>query len=371
MNILFLNHAGYRNWGGGEKWTLEAARGLAARGHRVVVLGRTGASMAARARALGLTADTLPSGVDYAPRTIAAAHAALRRYRADILIVTYNKDVRTGGVAAKLLGIPVVHRNGYPVLHDNWRHRLSFRFTDRILTNSRRIRDRYVGFGWIPAESIDVVPNGISPPAEPPLDRAVWREWGLDPAGWKIAVYAGRLSTVKRVMDLLEAMASLPAESRWRLVIVGAGAEEKALRHRAAGPDLADRVYFMGFHEEAAELVGAADLALLPSNDEGMPNTLLEAMIRGVPVAATPVGDVPYLLDEGRAGWLVPVGDPQGWRDLLLRLENDKKALENMGRAGRERVETHFTFEAMIDGVEASLRRAFAAHAPKARFPSP
>lgn len=356
-----MNLAADGNWGGGEKWTLAAARGLARRGHAVVVAGRKGGSMERLARESGLTGASLPVSADYAPATILAAIRLLRRERVEATIVHHNKDVRTAGVAARMLGLAVVHRNGFPILRNSARHRWTYRTVHRILTNSSRIRDRYVAYGWIDPSRIDVVPNGIELPRTTMDDarrRALRSQWGGTAPEDLIAVYAGRLSGTKRLGDLLEGLALLPHASRWRLAVLGTGSRERELRERASRDDLRGRVHFAGHRDDAAEMLGAADIAVLASSQEGMPNALMEAMAAGVPVAATPAGDVPALLDEGRAGWIVPVGDPAGWAALLRRLEGAPEALRTMGAHGRDRIASSFSFDAMIAGIERSLRLA-------------
>ncbi|MFH0883319.1 MAG: glycosyltransferase [bacterium] len=354
MNIAFVNSAD--SWGGGEKWTLRTALELSRRGHKIVLVGREGSLFADRVARSGLLNHTLPFSFDYHPATIPRLMRLFREHRTEVVVVHFNKDVRTAGVAAKLLGIPVVHRNGFPILHNNLRHWITARFIDRILTNSERIRETYSRYGWLRRIPTDVVPNGLEVPASPGKHNPVrlgFRSKNL------VAAYVGRLTTVKRVVDLLNAFAVLPETSPWRLAVLGSGSEESTLRNRVAGdPTLSERVHFHGFVESAAELAGCSDIVLLPSEDEGMPNALMEAMARGVPVAASPVGDVPLLLDHGRAGFLVPLRDPGAWTSLLLELETDSKRRRATGNAGRKRILEQFTLEAMIDGVEACLSSA-------------
>lgn len=355
MKVLFLNLAA--EWGGGEGWTLRTASSLSGRGHDVHLAAREGSALLQRGTRAGLPVHPLEVGIDYHPGTVLRLARLMRRLGTEVLVMHHNKDVRTGGVAAKLIGVPAVHRNGYPILHDNLRHRITARFIDRILTNSRRIRDRYLGYGWLARVPMDIVPNGVVVPDDPATDRSVWRHFGLDSSDL-IALFAGRLTAVKRVGDLLTALSGLPEDSRWRLVVAGTGTEAEPLAARIRDEGLAGRVILAGFREDAAELTGAADLVVLPSRDEGMPNTLMEAMARETAVAATPVGDVPHLLGDGDAGWMVPVGDVSGWTRLLAELERDPGKLAEMGRKGRARIRDRFTHERMIDGVEACLRRA-------------
>lgn len=355
MRVLFVNFAS--DWGGGEGWTLRSALGLAAQEHDVGLVARPNSQLERRASAQeGLRLFTLTPAFDYQPNAVARLMALMKRLETEVLVVHHNRDVRTAGVAARLLGIPVVHRNGFPVIHDNLRHRFTQLFVDRIVTNSRRIEKRYRGYGWL-RHPIDVVPNGTPLPEKvSPRDP---ERFGFARENL-VACYAGRLTGVKRVQDLFEALRSLPEGSRWRLAIIGRGSTEGQLAALAVSPGLVGRVRMLGFREDAPELLGAADLAVLPSADEGMPNALMEAMARGTALAATPVGDVELLLGAGEAGWSVPVCNVAAWVDLLQTLEAEPKRLEERGLAGRHRIEAQFTHEAMVEGIEASLAAAMA-----------
>jgi len=361
MRVAFLNQAAGANWGGGEKWTIEVARGLADRGHSVIIYARFGSLLVSRARAIGLPVIEVELGADYSPTTIIRLRRLLKQFDPDSLVVHFNKDVRTGGVAAHSLGIAVLHANGFPIILNKMRHRFSTRFTDLILTVSHRIKEQYAGYGWIPDEKMVVVMNGVDLPDEPPIFTGSLLKGGHGTPPNEVmplyAVFAGRLSNVKRIEDLLTVWERLPAESRWQLVIVGAGNREEAIRERIAQPLLKGRVHLFGFRDDANRLLGGADLVVLPSEEEGLPYMLLEAMAYKVPVAATPVGDVPILLDNGKAGWLLPVGAVDEWVARLNRLEEQPELLLAMGRAGYERVSKHFSRDSMMDGIESTLRR--------------
>jgi len=361
LRITFINLARDCDWGGGESWTLATAAGLHALGHLVQVIGRVGASMATQAHHQGLQGNVAPVDIDYSPRTIIILSKLLRHFKTEVLVVHHNKDVRTGGVAAKLLNLPVVHRNGFPIILNTFRHRITYSFTHRILTNSTKIRDLYLSFGWISPDRIDVVPNGIKVPQTSDRRSEYRRKFNL-PDGYLHAAYAGRLTAVKRVEDLIAVFSELPPNNRWRLLIFGRGNREAFLKNQVLTRKLTDRVRFFGFVENVQEVLGSMDLVLLPSEEEGMPNSLMEAMVRGVAVAATPVGDVPYLLDYGKAGWLMPVGNRQAFKELLLQLEANPAQLAAMGEAGKRRIVQTFTFDKMIHNVEKSLLRAIHDH---------
>jgi glycosyltransferase involved in cell wall biosynthesis len=95
---------------------------------------------------------------------------------------------------------------------------------------------------------------------------------------------------------------------------------------------------------------------------EGMPNSVLEAMAAALPVAATAVGGTPEVVVDGKTGFLVPPRDPVALADAMLRLLADRGLAEAFGRAGRERVETHFGEGLMLRRMEALLDRLVERH---------
>jgi glycosyltransferase involved in cell wall biosynthesis len=358
MNVSFVNFA--TDWGGGEGWTLRTAIGLSERGHAVRLIARAGSPFADKAASSSLPTTLLPISYDYRPGTVLALRKHMRKTGCDVVVVHHNKDVRTAGVAAKMSGVPIVHRNGFPIVKDTWRHQITMRFTDRILTNSTRIRDTYQALDWLADKPIDVVANGIDISSIPTVDPKLRASFGFGPDDL-IALFAGRLTGVKRVDILLRALDALNNDSRWRLVIAGAGNQRGNLEALARELGVSDRVRFLGYRDDARALAACVDLGVLPSLDEGMPNSLMEAMAAGTPVAATPAGDVELLLDDGNAGWIVPMGEIQPWTDLLFELENHPDLLAAMGENGKARVMDQFTFDRMIDGVEESLKKAVSA----------
>lgn len=106
-------------------------------------------------------------------------------------------------------------------------------------------------------------------------------------------------------------------------------------------------------HVQAGPLLRSLDMLWLPSDAEGLPTVLLEAMVRGVPCLATPVGGVPELIRHGKNGWMAPRAD---W-PMLLRALSDQD-LARAGEAGRETVRRRFTMEQMVARFTQVARRA-------------
>jgi L-malate glycosyltransferase len=136
--------------------------------------------------------------------------------------------------------------------------------------------------------------------------------------------FIGQIREVKGLLGLLETLAALPKESRWHLLVAGRdprpGAPYEALcRARAAKPDLAGRITFLGFLDSRSteEFYRAIDLAIVPSLEEPLGRIPLEAGAFAKPSIAFDVGGLPDTIVDGRSGWLVPAQD---WSALGVAL---------------------------------------------------
>lgn len=191
-------------------------------------------------------------------------------------------------------------------------------------------------------DSVLVVPNGIDTEALQPghtAARTFRDELGLDDSA-VIALAMTRLDPVKRIEDLINAVASL-GDPRVTLVIAGSTsgfpdyeAEVRALAAQAAP----GRVVFCGHRSDTASMLASADLVVHAGVVEGMPLGLLEAQSCGVPVIAYSVAGVPECVVHGVTGLLVPPTDVAALTRALGELVSDSARRVRMGKAGREQV---------------------------------
>ncbi|HVR28262.1 MAG TPA: glycosyltransferase family 4 protein [Thermoanaerobaculia bacterium] len=192
----------------------------------------------------------------------------------------------------------------------------------------------------------EVIPNGVLSAARPP-------EPGAKSIGAQSTVlYVGRLRTRKAVAVLLDAFA-IVASGRpdLRLVVVGDGEQERALRRRAGRPDLRGRVEFQGrlSRDAIADLYHRAAVLCLPSIYEGFPVTIVEAMSAGLPVVATVVAGVPEAVEDGVTGALVAAEDARALGAALERLLEDIDLRRRMGQRAREVFERRFAIDVVAD----------------------
>jgi len=360
MRVCFVNSM--RSFGGGERWLLEAAEGLAARGHTITVAARTDSALAARSTATGYDTIELPMRGDGDPTSILPLARWLRSTRVDVVSVNIQRAVRVGAAAAKLAGVrAVVERRGllFPV-KPTALNRLTYRrFVSRIIANCGAIAEDLAGGGVVPADRIVVIPNGIEPSrvtagegerlrAELCIDRDI-----------PVVVVIGRLVPDKGHEIALAAFAQIvEREPRAQLLVAGAGKLRQHLRTLAAETLPADSWRFLGHRSDVDAVLAAANVVLVTSFREGMPHVVLEAMSAGTPVVATGVAGIPEMIESGRDGILIPPGDVGAAADATGRLLANPDEAAAMAHAARRRVHDEFSLALMIDRVEACFEEA-------------
>jgi glycosyltransferase involved in cell wall biosynthesis len=347
--------------GGSSDCTLLQAIGAARRGHRVTVACGGSAArtpLLERARAVpGLRFEPLdglarPLHPWRDLRAFAAIVRLLRRGRYDIIHTHTSKAGALGRLAAAWCGVPHVIHQPHGHLFYGYYGRLGTALVigaERFLARFARLQ---VSLSWRGAE--EHLARGIGDPSRfrvlrsgidlRPLRRARRRRaacrarFGFAPGDLVVGTLC-RLEPVKGADTLLEGfLRAAAAEPRLRLLIVGDGPRREPLRRRAAAvPGVRDRVAIPGAWLPPEEVLPALDLFVLASRNEGMGRALVEAMACGVAVAATDVGGVAEVLEEGRAGLLIPPDDPEAVAAAIARVASDPALRERFGRRGRAR----------------------------------
>ncbi len=238
-----------------------------------------------------------------------------------------------------------------------------------VLARSESLARRLAALGCDPRK-IRINRTGI------PLEAFPFRE-RVPPAdgGWRL-VQASRLIEKKGLDDALRAFAAFrfthPAAT---FTIAGDGPQRKTLEALAGSLNVAEAVRFVGFRsqEELRDLYERSHAFLHPSrttgrqDQEGVPNSMLEAMASGLPVVATIHGGIPEAVDHGASGLLSPERDWESLRDSLLALAGDPGRFVAMGRAASESVRERFEQRAAILALEGFYAERIELHRLKAR----
>jgi len=230
------------------------------------------------------------------------------------------------------------------------------RVSDRLIGVSQATVDDLVRLGVAPRERFRVLPLGLdldrlAEPA-PELRAQARRELRVGDDEVLLA-FIGRFAPIKRLDVLLEAFArARGAESRLRLAVVGDGHERAGLEGRAHELGIGPDVRFLGYRRELRPILAAADLALLSSDNEGTPVSLIEAAAAGLPAVATDVGGVSEVVNEG-TGILVPPNDPQALANAILTMATDSNRRQEAGKAARQLALTRYGASRLIEDIDA------------------
>jgi glycosyltransferase involved in cell wall biosynthesis len=298
-----------------------------------------------------VTALDEPDGVR--PGLVWRLARAFRRLGADVVHTHDDKPLLYGAPAAALAGVPrQIHT----------RHGQAFFLRPRqarLISLAARLTD---GFVCVSEDSarVTVRRHGVAP-------RGVSTIWnGIDlgrfaysgPRADGPAVTVARLNPEKDMATLLRAVALVVrSQPAFRLEVAGDGPCLADLKQTAADLRLNGHVRFLGLVSDVPALLIRARLFVLSSVSEGVSLTLLEAMARGLPVAATRVGGNPEVVADGDTGLLVPARSPAALAEALLRLYGDADLGRRLGLAGRRRVEAHFDVRRMVARYEALYRQ--------------
>ncbi len=363
MRIAMIGHKRYGSREGGvEVVVTELARRMAALGHEVTCYDRAGSDV--MTGDLASTEERVVDGVRVVPvRTIdakglAAASAAHYATKAAIVdhpdVIHYHAEGPCASLpAARKAGIRTVATiHGLDWQRAKWGRlgsayikrgeRAAVKSADEIIVLSRSAQDYFQReYGRETA----FIPNGVNPKQPRPADE-IRKRWGLEEDSY--VLFLGRLVPEKRPELLIDAFKNLDTDRR--LVIAGGGSDtseyERELHEQAADDP---QILFTGFvtGEPLAELYSNACCYALPSDVEGMPMSLLEAMAYG---RCCVTSDIPECADVlAGTGVTFPKGDAAALRDMLAGLLSDPERARALGEAAKKHATEDYGWDAVVE----------------------
>lgn len=238
-------------------------------------------------------------------------------------------------------------------------HPILFRRADAVQAISHFLADwsKRMGFSGMP----DVIPNGV--PMEPftrpilPEERKRIRQGFGFAESDTVLIHTGRLSKKNAVDDLIRALLTLPAS--YKVLLIGNGEDEDALKRLAGELGVAERVVFAGArpHIELPPYLQASDVFVRASLSEGLGNSFLEAMACGIPVIGTPVGGIPDFLKDGETGIMCHPRDPKSIAEAVLRLAGDRDLHDALVQNGKRLVKEQYDWDALAKTFGALLMK--------------
>jgi glycosyltransferase involved in cell wall biosynthesis len=216
-------------------------------------------------------------------------------------------------------------------------------FTDSFVAMGSQVRNDLESIGLGKRVKFNVFFPGLPSRVFEPKSTAR-QELGLEEIGTYV-LFVGRMTAIKRPDRLLDSIIEL-VKRKVDIQVLAAGDGEllAGLRAQAAEADLP--ITFLGWRSDIPKLIAASDIAILTSDNEAVPLTLIEASMAGLPLVSTNVGSVSDVLVNDLNGYLVD-SEPAALADALQKLAIDPVLREIMGKAGRERATRYFSLEKM------------------------
>jgi glycosyltransferase involved in cell wall biosynthesis len=288
----------------------------------------------------------------------------MRRVRPAIVHTHTAKAGVLGRIAALIARVPIkVHTFHGHVLHGYFSPRVTalVRLSERILARvtthlvavGSQVRDELLAAGIGRSEQYTVIAPGVAPTFE--VSRTEARQLLGVPNDIPVVAFVGRLTQIKRPDRLIEAFRLVLGEIP-EAVLVIAGEGDLFESTKAAAAPLGESVKFLGWRSDLHNVYAAADLAVLTSDNEGMPVTLIEASMAGIPCVTTDVGSAREVVIDLVTG-LVVASEPGALSGAMLEILRNEPLRSSFGVAARAHAEAHFGAAGLVDSHRDLYRR--------------
>ncbi len=372
--------------GGAQENTFLTCKGLAGRGHEVILLSgpQEGAegSLRDRCRGAGFRFEIIESMLrQVSPlndwRALRAMRAWLRRERPDVVHTHSSKAGILGRVAARRAGVPIilhtVHGMSFNRTQGPWIQRVyrdleryCARFTDRIISVADAMNDQMVAAGVAPRVKCVTVYSGMEVEHFDPAryDRAAIRA-SLDiPADAVVVATVARMFTNKGYEQLIPAMPKIVQQAdRVHFLWIGDGPCREQYLQQVARMGLRDRVHLTGLvpPEQVGQWLSGADILAHASQWEGLPRVVVQALLLEKPAVAFDIDGTPEVVLDGRTGALVRLNDIDELAKGIVWLAADANLRRQLGQQGRELCLKRFDWRTMVEQIEGICREVAAA----------
>ena len=369
--LRVLQVANSLNFGGLERLVVDLALGLdRSRFEPLVACLKYKGNLAPELEAAGVPVFALNADVDprLRYRTFRDLQHLIREQRVDV-VHTHNTGPLIDTLLARLTqwrGIRVVHtdhtRPNWPDTRRRvWAEYLASFWVRSFVAVSEEARDKLVEYEGIHRHRIRLIDNGINldrflaPEADRQAMLAKLGATGFDQCVGVIAMHRRQ----KGITHLLQAIPWILKDCpNTGFLIAGGGPLEEAHQEEARALGISEHVRFLGRRSDVPNLLSTFDVYVLPSESEGLPIGLLEAMAASKPIVATAVGAVPRVLNEGACGRLVEPGVPMALATAVIELLQDHVTARALADAARERVVAEFSIQRTIQDYQRLYRQA-------------
>jgi glycosyltransferase involved in cell wall biosynthesis len=351
FNILHTESS--QGWGGQENRIYNEALGIKKLGSRVIIVSQPGSILGQRAATAGIETRYCRMRKSYDLPAVLLLIDLIKKEKIDVINTHSGKDSLLAAIAGRLsskkpiivrtrhLALPITSKFTYSVL------------PHKIVTVSERVRQYWINEEGISPEKIEAIPTGVNLERfNPAITKDGLRsELGLrdsTPLVGMIAIFRrkkGHNILLEAVPDILKAVPEV------MFVLAGNGPNQEEIKTMASNMGIDKHKVFLVLRTEIPDVLKSIDIFVLPTLQEALGTSILEAMAMEKPVVTSNIDGVPEIVKDGVNGILVTPGDPVSLAQAVISLLRDREKARVMGLEGRKLTESGYTVDRMVEGM--------------------
>lgn len=348
--LTILHTESSTGWGGQENRTLQESIGLKGLGARVIIMCQPDSVLAKRAHTEGIEVRTCEMRKSYDLFAIKYMLNLIKNEKIDVVSTHSGRDSLLAGIAGRLsrrkpiivrtrhLALPITSKVTYTLL------------PHRVVTVSEYVRQYLISAG-VPPEKVVAIPTGIDisrfDPGKP--GGNLREELGLK----KDAPIVGTVAILRKKKGhhiLLEAIPLILEKIPDAVfVFAGDGPQKENIITKIEQLGLADKVFLLGLRKDIPNILKSINVFVLPTLQEALGTSFIEAMAMERPVIGTDVGGVGEVIRDGINGYLAEPNNPPALADAVIKILEGREMAKAMGIEGRKIVEQNYTVEKMCE----------------------
>jgi len=360
MRILQISSAS--SFGGGERYAVDLSNSLTKRGHQLFAAVRPQSPLINYLQLPSSNIKTLPLRNALDARTAQALARIVKENEIDVVHAHMARDYSLAAYAARGKPTPKFFVTRHVLFPLNRLHRHTLGKAAKVIAVSNSVAQQLRSQQLVPDEKIAVVPNGIDVDryrrAVGNFDRKSFLESKQLPINSLLVGSIGELRILKRHDDFIRAAASVAREvPNTHFVIAGVDTSpneeyRRQLQALVADVELSDRIHFLGWLDDADQLLCALDAFVSTSETESFGLSIAEAMATGTAVVSTRTEGAQEVVEDETSGLLVPIGDVDQIASAIVRLLKDQELRVQLGARAAKVVYERFSLDRMVDEIE-------------------
>ena len=360
MNILILTT--HFNTGGITSYILTLAKGLTRNDHKIFVIS-SGGNMVGDLERAGVkhTYFDIRTKSEVSPKLYRALPKLMRFVKENNINVIHSQT-RITQILATIL-TKITQAKHVSTCHGFFKTRLFRRifpcWGDATIAISRQVEDHLIHDFHVPSDKVFWVIHGISCDLKPLNQKDLLerrQEFGI--AHGPLVGIIARLSGVKGHDILINAMRKVVDEKKdARLLVVGRGKTEEPLKAMTENLGLENNIVFLPVVNQVDAILPILDIFVMPSRQEGLGLSVMEAQAQGLPVVASKVGGIPSLIEDGTTGILVPPENVDALAEALMYLIENPDQAKQIGQRAKIFAKENFSVGRMIDQTYAVFKK--------------